>query len=118
MNDPVLLYIFFMFPTWKKNEQWDNIVKIKKTLQYYIFTGTRTFQHCKKYVKDVILVSDQELLDTMQQFYKRGLVVEPSGCAAMAALLGGHVPDIEGKKIVVFVTGGNVTPSEMVSLLQ
>ncbi|XP_076114713.1 L-threonine ammonia-lyase-like isoform X1 [Mytilus galloprovincialis] len=82
------------------------------------FAGTRTFQHCKKYVKDVILVSDQELLDTMQQFYKRGLVVEPSGCAAMAALLGGHVPDIEGKKIVVFVTGGNVSPSEMVSLLQ
>lgn len=81
------------------------------------YAGTKAFQHCKKYVKDVILVSDQEILDTMQQFYKRGLVVEPSGCAAMAALLGGHVPDIEGKKIVVFVTGGNVTPSEMVSVL-
>jgi threonine dehydratase len=54
----------------------------------------------------------------MHQFYQRGLVVEPSGCAAMAALIGGHVPeDITGKKVVVFVTGGNITPSEIIGLL-
>ena len=69
-------------------------------------------------MEDVILVSDKELIDCMYKFYQRGLVVEPSGCAAMAALLNGHVPDVEGKKIVVFVTGGNVTPSEMIGLLQ
>lgn len=59
------------------------------------------------------MVTDKEIVDTMAMFYQRGLVVEPSGCAAMAALVHGHIPDVAGKKVVVFVTGGNVTPEEM-----
>ena len=42
-----------------------------------------------------------------------GLVVEPSGAAAVAAVLSNKVPDIEGKKVVAFITGGNVTPEEL-----
>lgn len=82
------------------------------------FAGKLTFQHCKKFVEDVVLVTDKELVDTMAMFYKRGLVVEPSGCAAMAALVNGRIPDVAGKKVVVFVTGGNVTPEEMFSHLK
>ncbi|XP_033745239.1 serine racemase-like isoform X1 [Pecten maximus] len=77
------------------------------------FAGKLTYQHCKRFVEDVVLVTDKELIETMAMFYKRGLVVEPSGCAAMAALINGHIPDVAGKKVVVFVTGGNVTPEEM-----
>ena len=69
----------------------------------FLFVGHNTYLHCKKYIEGVILVSDEELINCMHQFYQRGLVVEPSGCAAMAALIGGHVPeDITGKKVVVF----------------
>ncbi|OWF45249.1 uncharacterized protein LOC110457279 isoform X1 [Mizuhopecten yessoensis] len=77
------------------------------------FAGKLTYQHCRRFVEDVVLVTDKELVDTMAMFYKRGLVVEPSGCAAMAALINGHIPNIAGKKVVVFVTGGNVSPEEM-----
>ena len=81
-------------------------------------TGENTYAHCKQFVKDVVLVSDNELLNTMEIFYKRGIVVEPSGCAAMAALLYGHIPDVAGKKVLVYLTGGNVTPEEMVDHLK
>ncbi|XP_060074158.1 L-threonine dehydratase catabolic TdcB-like isoform X1 [Ylistrum balloti] len=77
------------------------------------FAGKLTYQHCRKFVEDVVLVTDKELIDTMAMFYKRGLVVEPSGCAAMAALINGRIPDVTGKKVVVFVTGGNITSEEM-----
>ena len=63
-------------------------------------------------------MSDAEILHTMQTFYNSGLVVEPSGSAAMAALLHGKVPDVKDKKVVVVVTGGNVTIDEMTQLLR
>ena len=49
----------------------------------------------------------------MKTLYEVGLVVEPSGAAAMAALLSGKVGDISDKRVVVFVTGGNVSSEEL-----
>ena len=49
----------------------------------------------------------------MKTLYHAGLVVEPSGAAAFAALLAKKVPNTVGCKIVVFITGGNVTPDEL-----
>ena len=49
----------------------------------------------------------------MKTLYEVGLVVEPSGAAAMAALLSGKVGDISAKRVVVFVTGGNVSSEEL-----
>ncbi|KAK3104194.1 hypothetical protein FSP39_025172 [Pinctada imbricata] len=81
------------------------------------FAGTLTYKHCRKFVEEVLLVSDTELIETMRTFYNTGLVVEPSGCAAMTALLYGKVPDVKNKKVVVVVTGGNVTIEEMSQML-
>ena len=39
-----------------------------------------------------------------------------TGAAAFAALYHNKVPDAEGKKIAVVITGGNVTPEELVEL--
>ena len=44
--------------------------------------------------------------------YQRGLVVEPSGAAAFAALHTGKVPDVQGKNVVVVITGGNIASDE------
>ena len=49
----------------------------------------------------------------MFTLYNGGLVVEPSGAAAFAALLHNKIPDVAGKKVVVIITGGNVTPEEL-----
>ncbi|XP_046353314.2 L-threonine dehydratase catabolic TdcB-like [Haliotis rufescens] len=81
------------------------------------YTGRLTYRHCAEFVERVLLVSDAEIVQSMELLYSRGLVVEPSGAAAMAALLNGHVPDVDGKKVVVVITGGNVTPGEANSLI-
>ncbi len=44
-----------------------------------IFSGHNTYKHCKAFVEDVLLVSDEEILKAVSVLYGRGLVVEPSG---------------------------------------
>ncbi|XP_076448691.1 L-threonine ammonia-lyase-like [Babylonia areolata] len=81
------------------------------------FAGKLCYAHCRQYVEAVLLVSDQEILQAMGTLLHRGLKAEPSGCAAMAALLCGRVPDVEGKDVLVVVTGGNVSVEELHSHL-
>ena len=52
----------------------------------------------------------------VQSLYKIGLVVEPSGAAAFAAIMARKVPDADSKRVVAFITGGNVTPEELSKL--
>lgn len=54
----------------------------------------------------------------MRVLYDNGLVVEPSGAAAFAALLAKKVPNIaKESQIVVFITGSNITPEELNELI-
>ncbi len=82
----------------------------------FILSGVNTYAHCRQYVHDVLLVSDDEILTAMFHLYNRGILAEPSGAAAFAALMHNKVPNITGKKVVVIVTGGNVTPHELYQL--
>ena len=53
-------------------------------------------------------VTDEELCDAMRFAFERlKLVIEPSGAAALAALLNGRV-DVRGKRVGVTISGGNV----------
>ena len=92
------------------------LMGILLNLKIYYFLGANCYKHCKAFVESVLLVSDEEIVSAMRELYKRGLVVEPSGAAAFAALLHGKVPDVKGKKVVVMVTGGNVTPEELIEI--
>lgn len=78
--------------------------------------GTNTFRHCQQFVEGIFLVSDSQIIDTMWKLYNAGLLVEPSGAAALAALLYGKIPDVAGKTVVVVISGSNVTPEELVKL--
>lgn len=50
----------------------------------------------------------------MSLLYDGGLVVEPSGAAAFAALLANKVPDVQDNaQVVIFLTGSNVTLDEL-----
>ena len=54
----------------------------------------------------------------MKTFFHAGLVVEPSGAAAFAALQANKIPDIlPGSNVVVMVTGGNITLEELCNLI-
>jgi threonine dehydratase len=64
----------------------------------------------QKYVDDVVLVSDQEIAAALKLLFERAkLVVEPAGAAGTAALISGKVPNAQGKKIVLVLSGGNLS---------
>ena len=85
--------------------------------------GNIAYEHCKKLVKDVLLVSDEEIKETCKRVFEAGLKVEPSGCAGLAAVLYNKVPEIresDGKKIKVMVilSGGNISVGELAELFK
>ena len=70
--------------------------------------GKLTFPIVQQTVKDVLLVSDRELVETMKWMLERmKVLVEPSGVAGAAAVR--HKKgDFRGKKVGVVLSGGNV----------
>ncbi|XP_038130485.1 L-threonine ammonia-lyase [Cyprinodon tularosa] len=75
--------------------------------------GRLPFELCRLYVEQIILVSDEEIKAAVSTLFRAGLVVEPAGSAAFAALVNNKVPDLEGKKVVCILSGGNVGKDEL-----
>jgi threonine dehydratase len=62
---------------------------------------------------DIIFVDDAALIDAMRLAHRDvGLVLEPSGAAALAALAM-YTERFRGQRIGAVLTGGNVTPEQM-----
>ncbi|KAB2332315.1 threonine ammonia-lyase [Cytobacillus depressus] len=71
--------------------------------------GELTFAHTQRYVDDLVLVKEKEIADCVSLLAERAkLVVEPSGAAAMAAMINGHI-NLKNKKVAVMVSGGNIS---------
>ena len=70
--------------------------------------GEHNFNVIQRHVDDIVTVSDLQLVATMKFLAERmKMVVEPTGCLAAAAALHGAVP-IQGKRVGVLISGGNV----------
>jgi threo-3-hydroxy-L-aspartate ammonia-lyase len=70
--------------------------------------GSLTFPVISKLVDDVVTVTDAELVNAMKFVASRmKMIVEPTGCLAIAAALYGAV-DVKNKRVGVIVSGGNV----------
>ena len=70
------------------------------------------------YVDDVILISDDEILDAMRLILTRAKVlVEPSGAAALAGLLSGKTGAKPGSNTAVILSGGNIDTARLATLL-
>lgn len=81
--------------------------------------GKLNYRYVAEFVEDVVLVADAEILSAMRLLLTRAkLVVEPSGAAAVAALMYGRVPVEPGGTIVALVTGGNVDDDLLVRALR
>jgi threonine dehydratase len=66
-----------------------------------------TFGITKKYVDEVVTVSDEDISSAMFTLLERGkIVAEPAGAASVAALISGKV-DVRGKKGIALISGGN-----------
>jgi threonine dehydratase len=70
--------------------------------------GKLTFPILQKHAEDVLTVSDEEILKTINfMLFRMKLLVEPSGAAAAAAVMFGKLPtDI--KRVGVVLSGGNI----------
>ena len=82
-----------------------------------VHAGELTFAVMRECVDEVITVTDAQLIASMKFFAERmKLVVEPTGCLAAAALLQG-VRHLEGQRVGVIVSGGNVDLARYAALL-
>jgi len=74
--------------------------------------GELTFEVIKKHVDDIILVTEQEILDSMRLLWERmKLVVEPSGAVSLAGLIK-MKDDLSDCRVGVIISGGNIDLSE------
>ncbi len=73
--------------------------------------GKITFEIINANVDDIVLVSDEEVANSILLLMERAKTfVEGAGAAALAAVLNNKV-QIKDKKIVVILSGGNLTPN-------
>jgi threonine dehydratase len=70
--------------------------------------GNKTFEIIQKYVDDIIKVSEESIAMSVLLFLERKkLVVEGAGAVTLAALIE-QKERLEGKRIVLVVSGGNI----------
>ncbi|HOX82190.1 MAG TPA: pyridoxal-phosphate dependent enzyme [Chryseolinea sp.] len=70
--------------------------------------GDKTFPIIRDTVKEVITVSDAEIISAMQLIWERmKIIVEPSGAVPLAAVLKSK-EKFSGKRVGIILTGGNV----------
>jgi threonine dehydratase len=70
--------------------------------------GQQMFPIAQKYVREVVLVSDEEILAAQKKLWESVRVIaEPGGAAAFAALLSGRYKAEPGERVGVIVCGGN-----------
>ena len=70
--------------------------------------GEITFAIIQRSVDDVLTATDAQLVEAMRFYAERmKMIVEPTGCLSLAAVCHAGVP-VQGKRIGVIVSGGNV----------
>lgn len=78
--------------------------------------GAHTFAIMAQLVTDVLLVSDDEILNAMDWAFRYlNQVVEPSGASAFAALLAESV-EVAGRRVGLIFSGGNIDPARFLKL--
>jgi threonine dehydratase len=76
--------------------------------------GAINFEHIRKYVDDIVTVSENEIREAMQLLASnRNTVAEPSGAVAMAGFLF-HSDELPKSKLnVAVISGGNIDPKRL-----
>lgn len=70
--------------------------------------GDLTFAVVSAHVTDILTATDEQIVDELRFYAERmKMVVEPTGALALAAARNAGIP-IQGKKVGIFISGGNV----------
>lgn len=79
--------------------------------------GNQNFEIIRRNVDDVLTVTDEQLVQSMHFFAERmKMVVEPTGCLGHAAVRT-LKQQLEGKRVGVIISGGNVDMARYCQLL-
>ena len=71
--------------------------------------GVHTFELCRKYVDDVVSVTDDQVSAAILALIERQkMIAEGAGAVSLAAVMFGKIPDVKGKKVVCLISGGNI----------
>lgn len=82
------------------------------------FAGRWTMALCRRYLDDIVLLDDPTILAGVRFAIERmKQVLEPAGAAALAAVLAGRIPILDGERVAVVLSGGNVEVSRLGALL-
>ena len=80
--------------------------------------GRLTFELAQRCVDEVLIVEETEMLRAIRLLFEwEHLLAEPAGAAALAALLYHHRP-APNERVVVILSGGNVTDEVMLRALK
>jgi threonine dehydratase len=80
--------------------------------------GEMTFSIMREHLESVALVTDDEAAEAVRFLLLRmKLLVEPSGAAPIATLLAGKIPSMQGKKVGVVLSGGNIDAGKLAGML-
>ena len=81
-------------------------------------TQSYSFGLCRRFLEDVALVSDEEMLDGMRLlFHEMKLAVEPACAASTAALFGPLREEAAGKRVGLILCGSNMGMDTFVELI-
>jgi threonine dehydratase len=76
------------------------------------YVGTMTFDHIRRYVNDVVTVSEEEIMQAVRVLAENAkTTAEPSGAVATAAWLYHRDSLPESKLTVAVISGGNIDPA-------
>ena len=104
----------FGAPTMYSSISQNKIIHLKKrdTLAESLaapYVGKHTLDYVKKYVDDLVLVSDQEIISALGLIWKKNKIkVEPSGAAALAAVIFKKFKIPTDSNVVCILSGGNI----------
>jgi threonine dehydratase len=80
--------------------------------------GELTFSINRRLVDEIVLVTDEEIVAAMGFLFDRmKIVVEPSGAAAVAAVLAGRL-SLNDARVGIVISGGNVDTARFVDLIR
>lgn len=71
--------------------------------------GDLTLEHVKRYVDEIVTVSEEEIASAILYLLEREkTVVEGAGAVGVAALMHRKIHGLDGKRVVAIVSGGNI----------
>lgn len=78
----------------------------------------RTFNFIRKFVDQIITVSEMEIIEAMRFLWERvKIIVEPSGAVPLASILSKKI-SVNNKKVGVILSGGNIDIEPFFQLLE